>query len=262
MSELNISAATTTNLSAAVPDFIVKAKALDIASPNSEESYYYFSEATQHLGYYFGLGEIFNAANAVATWAYSRGYTIVDRADNPVVGSEMEQQLRHVRGMGKDTFSKLIWQHGVVKLICGDSFLEVKKEGNKIVNMIPYSPERVRLVFEKDGGMLKRYDVWNGEKWKPIKIENMLHSSNKRIGDQVHGTSQITPSKKNIDAINEALDDERIIKHRDKALGIVYYKTDKAGKIEYANQQIERAVEKGEMVGLPENTAKIEPYPS
>ena len=60
----------------------------------------------------------------------------------------------------------------------------------------------------------------------------------------------------------EALDDERVIKHRDKALGIVYYETDKAGKISYANQQIENAVKNGEMVGLPKDTATIEPYPS
>ena len=53
-----------------------------------------------------------------------------------------------------------------------------------------------------------------------------------------------------------------MIKHRDKALGIVYYKTSNAGKITFANTQIEKAVKNGEMVGLPEDTAKIEPYPS
>jgi len=90
----------------------------------------------------------------------------------------------------------------------------------------------------------------------------MLHSTNKRIGDQTHGTAQTEPAKFIIDARNEALSDERIIKHRDKALGIAYYETDKAGKISYANSQIEKAVKNGEMVGLPKDTVKIEPYPS
>lgn len=94
------------------------------------------------------------------------------------------------------------------------------------------------------------------------KKEDMLHSINKRIGDQNHGTSLIQSNKKVIDALLEANDDERVIKHRDKALGIVYYKTNNAGKITFANTQIEKAVKKGEMVGLPEDTAKIEPYPS
>ena len=127
--------------------------------------------------------------------------------------------------------------------------------------MIAISPERVRIVFGKNG-LIKRYDTWDGGKWKPIKRENMLHSSNKKIGDSVHGQSQIEPAKFIIDARNEALADERIIKHRDKALGIAYYKTNNVGKITYANTQIEKAVNKGEMLGLPEDTVRIEPYPS
>ncbi len=127
--------------------------------------------------------------------------------------------------------------------------------------MIPISPERVRIVYGKNS-LIKHYEVWNGENWKKIEVKDMLHSSNKRVGDQVHGTSQIDATKWIIDARNEALEDERTIKHRDKALGIAYYKTNNAGKISYANTQIEKAVNKGEMLGLPEDTAKIEPYPS
>jgi len=253
MGELNISAATTTNFTDSVPDFIVNAKALDIASPNQEESYWYFANATKYYGYYLTIPEIFSAANAMATWAFGAGWSTTD--------SILEQELKHVVGMGKDTFAKIIWSHEVVKLVVGDAFIEVKRKEDIIVNMIPTSPERVRVVFNKEG-MIKRYDVWNGKEWREVKKENMLHSSNKRLGDQNHGTSQIEPSEFIINARNEALSDERIIKHRDKALGIVYYKTDKAGKIAYANSQIEQAVKNGEMVGLPEDTAKIEPYPS
>jgi len=75
-------------------------------------------------------------------------------------------------------------------------------------------------------------------------------------------TSQVQSNKNVNDAMIEAFEDERIIKHRDKALGIVYYKTNNTGKIEFANAAIEKAVKNGEMVGFPENTAKIEPYPS
>lgn len=253
MAELNISAATTTNFSSAVPDFIVKSIALDVASPNQDETYWYFTKATTYFGYYLGIPEIFSAANAMATWAFGAGWTTKN--------VNMQVQLEHVRGSGKDTFSQIIWNHEVHKLIVGDAFIEVKREGNLIINMIPISAERVRVVFNKQG-MIKRYDVWNGEGWRAVKKENMLHSINKRIGDQVHGTSQIEPAKKIIDAKNEALDDERVIKHRDKALGIVYYETDKAGKIAYANSQIEKAVKNGEMLGIPKDVAKIEAWPS
>jgi len=78
----------------------------------------------------------------------------------------------------------------------------------------------------------------------------------------VKGTSQIQSNKFVNDSMIEAFEDERVIKHRDKALGVVYYKTSNAGKIEFANTQIQKAVANGEMVGMPEDTAKIEPYPS
>lgn len=252
---MNLSSATTTDFTSQVPDFIVNAISLDSANDNPEETYWYFSNATKYYGYYLTIPEIFNAANALATWAVSRGWKTEDFG--------MKAQLDHVQGMGKDSFTKIMWNHEVVKLVVGDAFCEVKrnKKGTIILNIIPISPERVRVVFDTNG-MIKRYDVWNGKDWRDIKKENMLHSSNKRIGDQLHGTSQIEATKTVIDAKNEALDDERIIKHRDKALGIAYYETDKAGKISYANSQIEKGVKKGEMIGLPKDTVKIEPYPS
>lgn len=255
MADYNVSNATTTNFTNVVPDFIVQSKALDAAQANTEETYWYFADAPQRYGYYFNIAEIFNAANALCTWAFSRGYT----TDN----QELKVQLDHIKGAGNSSFNKIIWQHGVVKLIVGDAFIQVKRDirTRKLLNMIPISPERVRVVFGKEG-LIKRYDAWNGGEWKAIQKENMIHSSNKQIADQLHGTSQIEAAKFIIDALNEALADERIIKHRDKALGIAYYKTNNTGKITYANSQIEKAVKNGEMLGLPEDTVKIEPYPS
>ena len=254
MAELNISSATTTNLSGTVPDFIVEAKALDAANKNQNETFLYFEDATQMLGYAYGIPEIFIAASALCTWSVNRGW----KALNP----QTKVELDHVRGVGNQTFTQLMWSHIFVKLIVKDSFLEIKRGKNDVIlNMIAISPERVRVVFSKVG-LIKRYDVWNGSKWMEIKRENMLHSSNKRIADQMGGTSQVEIAKKIVDAKNEALEDERIIKHRDKALGIAYYTTDKAGKIAYANSQIEKAVKNGEMVGLPKDTVEIKEYPS
>ena len=251
INELN--RATTTDFTGQVPDFIVNQRALDISNPIEGETYWYFDKATTNLGYYLEIPEIFSAANSLATWAFGRGWTSEDK--------RLQAQLEHVRGMGNDNFDRIAWNHEIVKLVVGDSFAEMKNNNNNLLNMIPISPERVRLVFGKNG-LIKRYDVWNGKEWKEIKTENMLHSSNKRIGDQQHGQSQIEPAKFIIDARNEALADERVIKHRDKALGIAYYKTNNQGKITFANAAIEKAVKKGEMLALPEDVMKIEPWPS
>lgn len=255
MSEMNLSSATTTNFTATVPDFIVNARALESANPSQDETYLYFPDAAAMIGYVYQIPEIFNAASALCTWAVNRGWVCQD--------PYLKAQLKHVRGVGNQTFTEIMWSHMFMKLIVKDSFAEFKRNDNDdILNIIPYSPERVRVVFGKPSGLIKRYDVWNGAEWKEIKKENMFHSTNKRIADQMGGISQVEIAKKIVDAKNEALQDERIIKHRDKALGIAYYQTDKAGKIAYANSQIEKAVKNGEMVGLPEGTVKIEAYPS
>lgn len=253
MASFNIGVATTTNIRGAVEDFIVNSKALDVASPNLDEYFWYHDKATQNFGYYFQIPEIFSAANALATWAFGMGYETKD--------TNLIQELEHVTGNGKDTFESIMWNHEVTKLIVGDAFIHVPRKDGKIINMIPISPERVRTVYTKQN-RIKRYDTWNGTEWKAIPKEEMLHSFNKRVGDQCHGTSQIDACKWVIDARNEALVDGRMIQNRGKALGIAYYKTDNAGKIAYANTQIEKAVKNGEMVGLPEGTVEIREFPT
>lgn len=253
MAEYNLSNATTTDFSNSVPDFIVESKILDAGNIVGEEKYVYFDYAPECFGYYFNHPQVSSPINSLATWSVSRGWT----SENP----DLKVEIEHITGMGKDTFETIMWNHEVVKLTVGDAFLQIirNKEGI-LINMIPISPERVKIVF--DGPRIARYEIWNGKKWITKKIEEILHSQNKRIGDQVHGTSLILSNKAVIDALLEANKDERTIKHRDKALGIVYYKTNNTGKITYANKQIAKAVKNGEMVGLPEDTAKIEPYPS
>jgi phage pi2 protein 07 len=251
--ELSLGSATTTNLKGVVPDFIVSSKALDVASEGKDGVYHhYFDKATQNFGYYSQIPEIFSAANALATWAVGRGWSTQDKL--------LEQELLHVSGMGQDTIDQIFWNQEVVKLIVGDAFTEVKREDNIIINMIPISPERIRIAYKN--GRIMYYETWNSEKWVKINKEDMWHSSNKRIGDQIHGTSQIDACKWIIDARNEALVDGRLIQNRGKALGIAYYKTDNAGKIAFANRQIELAVKNGEMVGLPEGTVEIREFPT
>ena len=250
MADYNLNQATTTEIS--VPDFIVDSKALDTVNSKGE-TYWYFSDAKKNMGYYSEIPEINSAANTLSTWSTSRGYEATDK--------DMAVILPKIDGMGKDTFETLMWNHLVIKFIVGDAFMRIiRNKNNTLVNLIPISPERVKVVFAESGRMI-RYDVWNGSNWKAIKLNEMLHSQNKRIGDQLHGTSQIDAVKWIIDARNEALITNRMIEKRGRALGIVYYETNNAGKIEYANSQIEKAVKNGQMVGLPKGTAEIKEFP-
>ena len=252
MADLNLSRATTTDFTSTVPDFIVKSMALDVSNAN-EETYVYFDTAPENFGYILNHPQVSSPLYALSTWAFGQGYDSDD--------IQMKVILPKIDGNGKETFGEIIWNHSVVKLGCGDAFMEiVRNNKGTLVNLINISPERVKVVFV--GNRIKRYEVYNGTKWIKKKTQDIFHTLNKKLGDQTHGTSQVQSNKNVNDAMIEAFEDERVIKHRDKALGVVYYKTNNAGKISYANTQIQNAVKNGEMVGMPEDTAKIEPYPS
>ncbi|MCK5613220.1 hypothetical protein KAR91_65715 [Candidatus Pacearchaeota archaeon] len=254
MADPNLSQATTTDFKNTVPDFIVEAMALDIANSDGSETFVYYDKATENYGYYFNHPQVASPLNSICTWAYSRGWDTRDPS--------MKAQLDHITGNGKENFDTIIWNHGNVKLMQGDSFAHVimNKAKNIILNMINISPERVKTVFK--GPRIVRYEIWDGKDWVTKEMDEILHSFNKKIGDSTRGTSQVQSSKNVNDAMIEAFEDERVIKHRDKALGIVYYKTNNTGKIEFANTQIEKAVATGNLAGFPEGSAEIKPWPS
>jgi len=236
-----------------VPDFIVQSMALDIANGKREETFVYYDKAPENFGYQFNHPQVASPLNAICTWAYRQGWTSEDKTTEVI--------LKKIDGNGKETFNSIIWNHGNVKLGHGDSFIDIiRNKKGTLVNLINISPERVKSVWK--GGRITRYEIYNGNKWIKKKITEIFHSMSKKMGDSTIGTGQIQSNKNVNDAMIEAFEDERVIKHRDKALGIVYYKTSNAGKISFANTQITKAVKNGDMVGLPEDTAKIEPYPS
>lgn len=245
--------ATTTDFASRVPDFIVESMTLDVAKKDEGETYVYYDKATENFGYYFNHPQVASPLNAICTWAFRQGWTCEEK--------KMEKILKAIDGNGKETFENIIWNHANVKLGHGDAFIEIiRNDKGDLINLINISPERVKTVFK--GSRIKRYEIWNGNKWVKKAPNQIFHSMSKKIGDSTKGTGYIQSNKNVNDAMIEAFEDERTIKHRDKALGIVYYKTSNTGKITYANTQIEKAVKNGEMLGLPEDTAKIEPYPS
>jgi hypothetical protein len=248
----NLNSSTTTNFSGTVPDFIVDSMALDVASDNGE-TYVYFEKATENFGYQYNHPQVASPLDAVCTWAFKQGYATPDK--------RMEVILPKIDGNGKETFSSIVWNQANIAVGHGDAFSEiVRNDSGNLINMINISPERVKVVFKST--RIKRYEIWNGKKWVVKKLKDIWHSQQKKLGDSMTGRGNIQSNKKVNDAMIEAFEDERIIKHRDKALGVVYYKTNNEGKINYANEQIEKAVKNGEMVGLPEDSAEIKPYPS
>lgn len=247
-------AATTTDFDSTVTDYSVPSESLDTTSAGGE-TYWYFKDAEQNIGYLKTIPEYRAALKSLAIYVVGKGY----EADEPT-----KIILEGITGNGKDTIISILEGMVIIKKAIGDSFAKIArdKETGDLINLRPVSPERVRIVYSPDG-LIKRYDIKKSNgKWQPIKTEEMFHLINDRTADETHGTATTDSCKWVIDARNEALTAERMIKNRSKALGIAYYATSDKGKIKYVNTQIEEAVKKGEMLGLPEDTVEIREFPS
>ena len=249
MVELDIAKSSTTDLDTQVDDYSVSPNALDYAG-EQKETYWYFSDATKNFGYYKTIPELKKAIDALAIWTAGKGFEVESNLDKVI--------LEKIEGWGEDTIQAILMNMIVVKKVVGDAFAEVIRNNNgTLVNIKPISPERVRLVIDPQG-RIKRYDVMNkNRKWTAFDTADILHLCNDRIADEIHGTSVIDACKWVIDARNEALTDERMIKHRELALGVLYVDTENTTKRDAIKTQYAQAVKKGEVLVLPKDTAEL-----
>lgn len=255
MSELNLNKATTTNIAGTITNYSVNAKGTDTYS-DTEETFYYFNDASQNLKYYRTLAILKQSIDTLAIWTIGLGFKI----DAGLTKAEQS----FIKGWGEDSFSAILFNMIITKKIVGDAFAEIIREDGQLVNLKPISPERMRVVVGSNG-LIKRYeqlDISRKNAIKTFEPSKIFHLCNDRVVDTIHGESILTSCKWALDALHEALQDNRDIKHRDRALGIAYYKTDDSGEISYANSQVEQAVKKGEMIGIPADTMEIKEMPN
>lgn len=245
MAELNPNSSTT-SLNTVVQNYSVGSENLDFVN-SEKETYWYFDKAKENFGYYKKIPQLNRAITALSIWTAGKGYT-TDIYHKPI--------LDHITGWGEDSFQQIMMNMIITKKIVGDSFCEIIRDGDLLINLKPISPERLRIVLNSKG-IIKRYDVWTEEKWKPISKEKILHLCNERIADETHGQSVIELCKWTIDALHEALTDERMIKHRELALGILYADTDKTEKLNELKTRYAEAVKNGEVLVLPKLTAEL-----
>ena len=247
MAILDPSSSSTTNVAGTISEFSVSNVNLDAA--NQKETEWTFSKATERFGYYKTIPEFKSTINTLATWAVGKGW----ETEDPITKVELE----HISGWGEDTFQSIMWNLIVTKKVVGDAFAEIIKKNGRLINLKPISPERMKVVVGKNG-RIKRYETYTTDgSWKKKKKEDILHICNDRIGDEIHGNSVVEALKWVIDARNEALVDERMIKHRELALGVLYIDGDDTTKRNEIMRQYEKAVKNGEVLVLPKDIAEL-----
>lgn len=249
MADLKIENASTTNLTDNVDDFNVSSETLDEAQ-NQKESYYDFPNSSEYLGYYKKIPELKRAIDALATWTCGKGYK--------PQSVRTEVILENIKGWGEDSFEQICFNLIVQKKVFGDAFAEIiRDEKGDLINLKPLYAGNMRVVVNEKG-LIKRYEQRNKKKKIIFEPHEILHLSENRIGNEIHGNSIIESVKWVIDARNEALQDERKLKHRELAMGVLYVDTDDTTKRDEIISQYEDAVNNGEVLVLPKDVAELE----
>lgn len=259
MPDTNISKATVSNMTDNVSDYSVAAMNTEGAT-GAKETEYMITKWPNWFGYYKKIPELKKAIDALATWTVGKGFT---------AGPEETVILEHITGWGEDTFNSVAWNLFVTKKIAGDSFAEIIRDekSGELINLKPLDPGSIKIIAD-DKGIIKRYEQVNKTKLKSntiqiFKPKEILHLCNDRIANEIHGTSVIEACEAVILARNQAMDDWKVVLHRNvNPLKLIYVDTDDQTKIDALQVKYEKMINLKEVMFVPKDTVKVEIPPT
>lgn len=246
MPKLNISNAQSSDMTNSITDVTVDSLEVDGVT-DQDETTYSNTDWGQQWGYFNSIPDLKEAILMKATWLCGKGW----EAD-----AETKVILDHITGWGKDTFDEILFNMIVISRIGGDSYCEIIREDEKIINLKPLNPNYMKIVVGRDG-RIKRYEQINktqGSKNLVFQPEDIFHLSNNRLANQIHGISDIKAMEQIILADNENFVDMKKIMHRGARPMILWkLKTDDASKIAAFVRKIDTARNLGEDMFIPDD---------
>ena len=252
MGDLSITTATTSNMSNNVPNVVVPSKDTDGISGDGETEWVN-TKWQQYWGYFNNCPDLKSALLMKAIWNVGKGFT---------TDPETSVILDHISGWGKDTFDDILFNMEVIKRVGGDSFAEIMRDSDTgiIINLKPLDPATIKIIVDEKG-IIKRYEQMNKIKGGiPMKFkpEDILHLSNNRLADQIHGISDIEGLEDTILAEYENFKDMKAIMHH-QARPMIMFKlgTDDQTKINQFADKMDKAVNKAENIYIPDDKNSV-----
>lgn len=234
---------TTTDLKGSVMDVKIRAEKPDQKGSGEAEIKWDFPDADKHLGYYSQIPELKSALHILAQRVCGLGYTTQT--------NRSQMTLQNITGWGEDSFTSIMKMLLVEKKVFGDAFAEIiRNDEGILINLKKLYAGDMSIILNKQG-LIERYEQKsNTEKGetKTFEPNEILHLSNDRIGNEIHGTSIIDSLKVYIDFYNEMLSDERKIRHRELALGVLKIDSNDPKKIKEVTNQYKKAIKDAEVL--------------
>lgn len=252
MAELNINKTTVGDIDSSFEDITVDYKNLDSVG-QTEETYYTNDNFGKWLGIYKEIPEVKIAIDMRSIWTIGKGYEADPRTT--II-------FDHIKGNGKENFNSILKNLMVLKRINGDAYAEIvrDKETGDLVNLKPLNPQNIKVVFNSKGQITRYEQINRQDKGKTINTfspEEVFHLSNKKIGDEIHGVSDIEAIEDIINALKESFDiQKQVIKHFSKPKMLTELDTDDQVKIDEFIAKFDSATAKGDNLFIPMNTVK------
>ncbi len=250
MPETDINSAVASDLKNQMVPYSVDAVETD-APQDQEETTWQSTLWSKNLGYYKKIPELKSAIDTKATWTVGAGI----EADEQTL-----LLLGTIKGNGKDSFNSILKNQIKVKTIDGDSYAEIIRDDDGIlINIKPMDPSTIVSVWNRQG-RIKRYEQVTKKAWwqfwktgaKKFEPEDIFHLSRERIADEMHGNSVIPAVEDIILMRNEAMNDWRIVLHRNVfPLWIFHLDTDDDAEIEAYKKKYDAARANNEIMYIP-----------
>lgn len=240
------------NMTDNVESYDVDARVTDAAT-GQKETTYQNSEWSTQWGWFNSNPELHNAILMKAIWNVGKGYNS---------DSTTKAVLDHITGWGKDTFEDVLFNMQVIKYVNGDSYAEIiRSDEGLIQNLKPLDPSTIRVVVDEKG-IIKRYEQTSknpqNKDVKKFEVEDILHFSNNRLADQIHGISVITALEDTLKADNESFKNAQTLSNR-QARPLIMFKlgTDDETKIDTFVTKMDRALNNGENLYIPDDSNSV-----
>lgn len=189
-------------------------------------------------GYYRQIPELRAVINKLASWTFGRG----------IKGSE--EELKKIKGWGKDSSRLVLKNLWRTALICGDSFAHILPSGN----LKPLNPDKIMVVVNKYG-IIEGYEQEGREQM--YDVDEIFHLSYERIADEIHGIPFPEALEELIKSRNEGIADLRVLYHRNiKPIQFFEVETDDTAKLNSIENTINEAYKKSENVVIPAGVVK------
>ena|SRR3990167_6224157 len=256
MADTNIAGAQIGDMTNKISDIAVSTKTLDSATGQQETSYQN-ARWTQQLGYYKKIPEVKTGIDMRAIWTLGKGFRTFD--------SRTQVILDHITGWGRDTFNSILKNMIVTRRINGDAYSEIVRDEKTemLTNLKPLNPGNMKIITNPKG-IIIRYELTtptqsNQKLVQKFEPDEIFHLVNKRVGDEIHGVSDIDAIEEIIKANNEAFFiQKQVIKHFAKPKMMVEVDEDLPAKVDAFVVKFDNATSKGENLFYPKGKVKPE----